>query len=52
MLFQALKDRNCLHTVLYPARLSFIEGERDTFYNKCKLKKPMATPAALREATL
>jgi hypothetical protein len=37
-IFQALKENNFKHRVLYPAKLSFIiEGEIKTFHNKQKV---------------
>lgn len=46
MLFQGLKEKAA------STQYCIQQGERETFYNKRKLKKPRTTPAALTEATL
>jgi Holliday junction resolvase RusA-like endonuclease len=49
VIFQALKENNCQHRLVNPAKLSFIiEREIKTFHNKEKLEEFMSTKPALQ----
>ena len=49
---QKLRDHECKHRLLYPAKLSFtIYGENKTFQDKNKFKQFVATNPALQKVT-
>lgn len=48
--FQALKEKNCQHRILHPAKVSFRkEGEIKTFLDEGKLKEFVTSRTTIKE---